>query len=147
VAVLSELLASERAKLAERTPASGAMFRRAARSLAGGVTSSFQRGDPRPGYVARGEGARVLDVDGNEYHCDGDLRAQHAGGAGSPPSVPWGEGIPRATVEQVHAVAWGDADAMERRAAELAAAGRAPACVILEPVLTGGRVVPPPPAT
>jgi hypothetical protein len=67
VAVLSELLASERAKLAERTPACGAMFRRAARSLAGGVTSSFQGGDPWPVYLARGEGARVWDVDDNEY--------------------------------------------------------------------------------
>jgi glutamate-1-semialdehyde 2,1-aminomutase len=62
-----------------------------------------------------------------------------------PPSMPWGAGIPQAVVDQVHTVPWDDAEAMERRVAELTAAGRAPACVILEPVMTRGRVDPPSP--
>ena len=32
-----------------------------------GVASSFQAGDPYPIYLARGQGAQVWDVDGNEY--------------------------------------------------------------------------------
>jgi glutamate-1-semialdehyde 2,1-aminomutase len=32
-----------------------------------GVPSSFQAADPRPIYLSHGEGARVWDVDGNEY--------------------------------------------------------------------------------
>ena len=35
--------------------------------LPGGVTSSFQAREPWPVYLARGEGARVWDVDGHEY--------------------------------------------------------------------------------
>jgi len=64
---VSELLERERATLAERTRASERMFRRAERSLAGGVASSYQRLEPWPVYLTRGEGARVWDVDGNEY--------------------------------------------------------------------------------
>jgi glutamate-1-semialdehyde 2,1-aminomutase len=76
------------------------------------------------------------------------VRVQRARGSDEtewPPSIPWGTGIPRATVDQVHTVDWGDADAMERRIAELAGAGRAPACVIMEPVMTAGRVILPAP--
>jgi glutamate-1-semialdehyde 2,1-aminomutase len=43
------------------------MAERAVRTLAGGVSSSFHGRDPWPLYLARGEGARVWDVDGNEY--------------------------------------------------------------------------------
>jgi glutamate-1-semialdehyde 2,1-aminomutase len=236
---ISELLASERIDFAERAPASGAMFRRATGALAGGVTSSFQRGDPWPVYLARGEGSRVWDLDGNEYldfhngfsamvqghahpairaaverrlplgthfgapteesvavaeqlaarfglprwrfmssgtestmsairiaraytgrddvvkifgayhgHHDTamvSVRARRTNDTEWPPSVPWGEGIPRATVDRVQTVTWGQRDAMDRRLAELAAAGRPPACVIMEPAITAGRVVPPPP--
>ena len=35
--------------------------------MPGGVPSSFQQNDPWPTYIERGEGARVWDVDGNEY--------------------------------------------------------------------------------
>ena len=35
--------------------------------MPGGVPSQFQKSDPWPVYVERGEGARVWDVDGNEY--------------------------------------------------------------------------------
>ena len=64
---VAELLERERRVLRERTPGSEALFRRAQRTLPGGVASSFQRREPWPVYVSRGEGARVWDVDGNEY--------------------------------------------------------------------------------
>ena len=35
--------------------------------MPGGVPSQFQKNDPWPVYLERGEGARVWDVDGNEY--------------------------------------------------------------------------------
>jgi glutamate-1-semialdehyde 2,1-aminomutase len=224
---VGELLAAERSTFAERTRESAAMFRRAARSLAGGVTSSFQRRDPWPIYVERGEGARVWDVDGNEYldfhngfsamvqgHAHPAIRAAVEGrlslgthfGAPTEEAVAvaeelarrfglprwrftnsgtestmsairiaraytgrddvvkifgayhghhdtvmvgvggqevWGEGIPRATLDQVHTVPWGDAEAMERCVARLAAIGRGPACVILEPVMMRGAVTAP----
>jgi glutamate-1-semialdehyde 2,1-aminomutase len=64
VAALTEL---QRAVFRERTAASGAMFTRAREVMPGGVPSQFQAGDPWPVYVDRGQGARVWDVDGNEY--------------------------------------------------------------------------------
>jgi glutamate-1-semialdehyde 2,1-aminomutase len=60
---IRELAERERAALNERTPGSQRMFRRASRVLPGGVPSSFHW----PLYLDRGEGARVWDVDGNEY--------------------------------------------------------------------------------
>jgi glutamate-1-semialdehyde 2,1-aminomutase len=57
----------QRAILRERTARSGEMYRRAATVMPGGVPSQFQKSDPWPVYVERGEGARVWDVDGNEY--------------------------------------------------------------------------------
>jgi glutamate-1-semialdehyde 2,1-aminomutase len=64
---IGELLAREGARLRERTPESEALFRRARRTLAGGVSSSFQRHEPWPIHLVRGDGARVWDADGNEY--------------------------------------------------------------------------------
>jgi glutamate-1-semialdehyde 2,1-aminomutase len=64
VAALTE---RQRAIHRERTAASGRMFERAAEVMPGGVPSQFQVGDPWPVYVERGQGARVWDVDGNEY--------------------------------------------------------------------------------
>jgi len=64
VAALAE---RERAILRERTAGSGRMFERAAAVMPGGVPSSFQRNDPWPVYLRRGQAARVWDVDGNEY--------------------------------------------------------------------------------
>ena len=49
------------------TQGSKALFERAQRHLPYGVASTFQAGDPYPIYVARGQGARVWDVDGTEY--------------------------------------------------------------------------------
>src|SRR4051812_25600578 len=51
----------------ERTAGSGRMFERAREVMPGGVPSQFQAGDPWPVYIERGQGARVWDVDGNEY--------------------------------------------------------------------------------
>jgi glutamate-1-semialdehyde 2,1-aminomutase len=64
VAALTE---REKARLVERTRRSGEHFARASAVMPGGVPSQFQKADPWPVYVARGEGARVWDVDGNEY--------------------------------------------------------------------------------
>jgi glutamate-1-semialdehyde 2,1-aminomutase len=64
VAALTE---RQRALHHERTAGSGRMYGRAAAVMPGGVPSSFQRNDPWPVYLERGEGARVWDVDGNEY--------------------------------------------------------------------------------
>ena len=64
VAALTE---RSRAELAERTRRSGEYFERASGVMPGGVPSQFQKSDPWPVYIERGEGARVWDVDGNEY--------------------------------------------------------------------------------
>jgi glutamate-1-semialdehyde 2,1-aminomutase len=64
VAALSE---RGRARYVERTRRSGEYFERAKAVMPGGVPSSFQLNDPWPVYIERGEGAKVWDVDGNEY--------------------------------------------------------------------------------
>src|SRR5215203_3726915 len=51
----------------ERTARSGEYFARASGVMPGGVPSQFQKNDPWPVYIERGSGARVWDVDGNEY--------------------------------------------------------------------------------
>jgi glutamate-1-semialdehyde 2,1-aminomutase len=57
----------ERAVYRERTARSGEYFRRASGVMPGGVPSQFQKNDPWPVYIERGQGAKVWDVDGNEY--------------------------------------------------------------------------------
>jgi glutamate-1-semialdehyde 2,1-aminomutase len=64
---VAALIERERAIHRGRTAGSGRMFERAAAVMPGGVPSSFQRNDPWPVYLERGEGARVWDVDGNGY--------------------------------------------------------------------------------
>ena len=236
---VQELLETERASLEARTPASAALFRRAARVLPAGVSSSLQAREPWPVYMSRGEGARTWDVDGNEYvdfhtgftamiqghahpaigaalarrHAEGThfgaptadavavaeelarrfglpqwrftnsgtesnmdairiaraatgredvvkiFGAYHGhadttmvsvgvprdrmGPTEAPASLPWGAGVPRSTVEQVHTVHFNDAGAMERRIAELDREGRPPACLIMEAAMTGIGLVPP----
>jgi glutamate-1-semialdehyde 2,1-aminomutase len=54
-------------------------------------------------------------------------------------------GIPRPTLDLVHEVPFNDAASMEGRVAELAAEGRAPACVLMEPAKTHGGISPPAP--
>src|SRR4051812_27280281 len=64
---VSELMDRERARLHRRTATSGEYFRRASAVMPGGVPSQFQKHDPWPTYLTRGQGATVWDVDGNEY--------------------------------------------------------------------------------
>ncbi|WP_246127304.1 aminotransferase class III-fold pyridoxal phosphate-dependent enzyme [Embleya hyalina] len=55
---------------AESTEAGRALFHRARRSLAGGTASPGRitiGSYPYPLYIARGKGAHIWDVDGNEY--------------------------------------------------------------------------------
>jgi glutamate-1-semialdehyde 2,1-aminomutase len=61
------LIEHERDRLLARTPGSQAAYERAVTVMPRGVPSSFQAADPRPLYLSHGEGARVWDVDGNEY--------------------------------------------------------------------------------
>jgi len=62
---IRELTRRERAKLDERTGASGALYRRARESLSGGVASTYQAREPWPIYLTTGDGPVVYDVDGN----------------------------------------------------------------------------------
>src|SRR3954468_9490162 len=64
---VNSLMERERARLRERTARSGEYFTRAKGVMPAGVPSSFQRNDPWPTYLERGQGSRVWDVDGNEY--------------------------------------------------------------------------------
>jgi glutamate-1-semialdehyde 2,1-aminomutase len=64
---VASLTEREKARLVDRTRRSGEYFERARQVMPGGVPSSFQRNHPWPTYLERGEGARVWDVDGNEY--------------------------------------------------------------------------------
>ena len=64
---IAALAEREKARLIERTRRSGDYFARASAVMPGGVPSQFQKNDPWPVYIERGEGARVWDVDGNEY--------------------------------------------------------------------------------
>ncbi|MFL5750971.1 MAG: aminotransferase class III-fold pyridoxal phosphate-dependent enzyme, partial [Chloroflexota bacterium] len=50
-----------------RTPRSAALFERATGSIPGGSTRTTVFNPPYPPYMARGEGLRTWDVDGNEY--------------------------------------------------------------------------------
>jgi glutamate-1-semialdehyde 2,1-aminomutase len=59
----------------------------------------------------------------------------------APRSIPYGGGIPQATVDLVHAVHFNDAEAMERRISELDREGRKPACVIMEAAMMNLGVV------
>jgi glutamate-1-semialdehyde 2,1-aminomutase len=64
---LADLRERERERFVLRTQASKELYRRAANVIPDGVASSFHGTDPWPVYVDRGEGARIWDVDGNEY--------------------------------------------------------------------------------
>src|SRR3954447_8404660 len=50
-----------------RTPASKQLFGRATGSIPGGSTRTTVFNPPYPPYIARGQGLRTWDVDGNEY--------------------------------------------------------------------------------
>ena len=57
---------------------------------------------------------------------------------------PYGAGIPTAVAGLTESVPFNDAPALERRVAELARRGRPPACVIMEPAMMLGMVLPEP---
>ncbi len=56
-------------------------------------------------------------------------------------SLPYGAGIPQATVDQVVAVPFNDAGAMERRIVKMKEEGRLPACVIMEAAMMNLGVI------
>jgi glutamate-1-semialdehyde 2,1-aminomutase len=58
-----------------------------------------------------------------------------------PASLPYGAGIPQATVDLTKAVHFNDAETMERRIVELDAEGNKPACVIMEAAMMNLGVV------
>jgi glutamate-1-semialdehyde 2,1-aminomutase len=65
--VLEREIAEQERRFVERQPRSAALSARAASSLAGGVTSSWQITRPQAVWLSHGAGSRIYDVDGNEY--------------------------------------------------------------------------------
>ena len=64
---LPALIADEERVFVERQPRSRQLTERARRTLAGGVTSSWQISRPQPVWISHGVGSKVYDADGNEY--------------------------------------------------------------------------------
>ncbi|HSD78729.1 MAG TPA: aspartate aminotransferase family protein [Solirubrobacteraceae bacterium] len=103
--------------------------------------------------IARGYTGRdtVLKIFGS-YHGHHDtvmvsigVEYDKIGDHDHPASLPYGAGIPQSTVDEVFAVHFNDAEAMERRIVELDKEGRKPACVIMEAVMMNLGVVLPEP--
>jgi glutamate-1-semialdehyde 2,1-aminomutase len=67
VAKLPEIIEEQEEIFLRRQPESARMAAAARRSLAGGVTSSWQITAPQAVWLSHGRGSRVWDVDGNEY--------------------------------------------------------------------------------
>lgn len=240
-AKLARMIEEQSEILNANTQKSKAMYEEARKHLCNGVASSYQSRDPWPIYIDRGEGARIIDIDGNEYWdfhngygsmvqghahpligkavADRYVKGTHFGSAteddkivadelanrwGLPKwrftnsgsestmdairiaraytgrdtvmkifgsyhghhdtvmvsigveydkigdhyhlaSLPYGGGIPQATVDMTFAVPFNDADAMERRIIELKDEGKLPACVIMEAAMMNLGVVLPEP--
>lgn len=64
---LARLIVEQEQVFLDRQPRSGEMLTRARRSLAGGVTSSWQIARPQAVWISHGAGSKIWDVDGNEY--------------------------------------------------------------------------------
>ncbi|HET7519461.1 MAG TPA: aminotransferase class III-fold pyridoxal phosphate-dependent enzyme, partial [Actinomycetes bacterium] len=64
---LDELITVQEKLFLDRQPRSRALLERAAGSLAGGVTSSWQISRPQAVWISRGQGGHVWDADGNDY--------------------------------------------------------------------------------
>jgi glutamate-1-semialdehyde 2,1-aminomutase len=64
---LQRVIAEQERIFTERQPQSARLAERAGRSLAGGVTSSWQITAPQPVWLSHGRGSKIYDVDGNEY--------------------------------------------------------------------------------
>src|SRR5947208_1947527 len=119
---IRELIEREEKALNDATHKSEEMYKRAHAVLTGGVASSYH-----------GNHDTVMVSIGVEYDKIGD-RDNLA-------SLPYGAGIPQATVDMTIAVPFNDAGAMERRIERLADEGRLPACVIMEAAMMNLGVV------
>ena len=64
---IDHLIAEEEVKLEPKHRASIEYRKTVERTLAGGVASSWQDSPPHAIYIDRGQGARIWDIDGNEY--------------------------------------------------------------------------------
>jgi glutamate-1-semialdehyde 2,1-aminomutase len=64
---LDETIAQEEKVFIERQPRSRELSQRAQKSLAGGVTSSWQITSPQAVWLSHGAGSKIFDVDGNAY--------------------------------------------------------------------------------
>src|SRR4249919_4351366 len=64
---LDALVAEQERIFLQRQPRSREMLERGKRSLAGGVTSSWQIARPQAVFISRGQGSKMWDVDGTEY--------------------------------------------------------------------------------
>lgn len=85
---LARLLARELVRFEDENPGSGDLFRRARKSLLGGVPMNWMArwAGPYPVFVKRAHGARIWDVDGHHYvdFCLGDTGSMFGH---SPPAV------------------------------------------------------------
>ena len=63
---IAELREREEKRLEEATPRSYELYKRAAKSLPMGVSSSYQARDPYPVYFTHGKGSKIYSVDGQE---------------------------------------------------------------------------------
>ena len=61
------LIAEGEARFVARQPESARLLEKAKKSLAGGVTSSWQIAWPQPIWVSHGKGSKVFDADDTEY--------------------------------------------------------------------------------
>jgi glutamate-1-semialdehyde 2,1-aminomutase len=64
---LDQLITEQQRIFLDRQPRSRAFIERGRRSLAGGVTSSWQIARPQAVWLSHGAGSKVYDVDGTEY--------------------------------------------------------------------------------
>jgi len=64
---LDSVVAEQEVVFLERQPRSREFIERARRSLAGGVTSSWQITRPQAVWLSHGSGSKIYDVDGTEY--------------------------------------------------------------------------------
>lgn len=64
---IQKLIEEQEKILNDNTQKSKQMFE-SADHLSNGVASAYQARDPWPIYIDRGSGAKIWDVDGNEYY-------------------------------------------------------------------------------
>src|SRR2546425_218319 len=64
---LDDLISEHEAKFLASQGRSAELVARAKRSLAGGVTSTWQISRPQSIWISHGKGSKIYDVDGNEY--------------------------------------------------------------------------------